>query len=164
MNRPATVSSAPIVIRFAVFVGLLGGCLGGPFDPEIRDNREELTPSSDSVIDSVCRPDLADPEADVRFSEVRAQVFDKRCGCHTTVGGLGRVVGRLDLADHDAVLAGGARGGDQTVVAGDPCASRLVQKLGPIPPFGARMPLDGSRLTFEQFQLVLDWIAGGARP
>jgi hypothetical protein len=58
---------------------------------------------------------------------------------------------------------GGFHSGAQIVVAGDPCASIMYQKLSDAPPFGSRMPLNGPPFwTDDELQLLHDWIAEGA--
>jgi len=48
-------------------------------------------------------------------------------------------------------------------VAGRPCDSLLLQKLGPAPPFGSRMPMDGPPyLANEDLVQISDWIVEGA--
>lgn len=49
------------------------------------------------------------------------------------------------------------------VVAGNPDASLLYEKVSPAPPCGDRMPLGGSVLSSTQLELVRSWIAAGAR-
>ena len=76
-------------------------------------------------------------------------------GCHPGSGG-------LSLATRESVLQGGTHGA--VVVARRSAESSLVRKLRPNPPFGARMPLNGSPLTAAEIQLIADWIDQGARP
>lgn len=106
----------------------------------------------------------SDPSVDATWADVRELVLTKRCGCHTTAGGIGQVIGGLVLSSREDTLAGGFRSGDQAVIPGDPCGSILVQKIGDTPPFGGKMPLSGLELTTAQRQLLIDWIAEGALP
>jgi hypothetical protein len=80
------------------------------------------------------------------------------CSCHqasTTSG--------FNLGSYDSLRRGGANSGTKIIVAGKPCESILVQKLGLAPPFGARMPYNGPPyLSATELQLVRDWIAEGA--
>jgi hypothetical protein len=80
------------------------------------------------------------------------------CGCH-----LGRTTSGLDVSSYDAMRRGGLYSGVSIVVAGDPCNSILVQKVGRTPPFGSRMPFNGPPYyTSDEVQVFHDWIAEGA--
>ncbi|MFN3200693.1 MAG: hypothetical protein ACE366_20005 [Bradymonadia bacterium] len=111
-----------------------------------------------------CFAEDSDPDVDVSFQVLVAQVLEPRCSCHTISGGLGQVVGRLNLANYDAALSGGVRAGDETIIPGDPCGSALYLKTTDTPPFGARMPFDGTGIRPEEQQMIIDWIADGALP
>ena len=51
----------------------------------------------------------------------------------------------------------------EIVVAGKPCDSSLLHKLGPAPPYGARMPYNGPPYySLDDLGLLRDWIAEGA--
>jgi hypothetical protein len=145
-------------VKRALVAVLLAAC--GTLDPEVGSDRD--------ADDGECVLEDSDPDADVSFDRLRTAVLTKRCSCHTANGGLGQVVTGLDLNTHEAALAGGRRsrapGGPQAVAPGDPCASLVVQKTGPTPPFGFRMPLSGPPLTDEERQMIIDWIAEGALP
>lgn len=85
--------------------------------------------------------------------------------CHTAGGRspFGLEISGLDLANVETLLAGGAQSGASIVIRGRPCDSVLIQKLGPSPPFGARMPLDGPPyLDAQAIRTIADWIAEGA--
>ena len=133
---------------------LIAGC--GELDPEIGAERE--------VVSDICEVGDSDPNTDVRWEAVRDDVFRGRCGCHTTVGGIGQTVGGLDLDHLQAALGGGFRSRQTAVIPGDPCGSFVVQKTGQNPPFGGRMPLNGALLEPGLRQLLIDWIAEGAQP
>jgi len=111
----------------------------------------------------------SDPSTPVSWAEVKGEIFAKRCSCHMTPAGFGATVGGLLLADHAAALLGGRHqkaGGPDTpraIVPGAPCESYLVEKTGDTPPFGARMPLTAAALSGAERQLIVDWIAEGAR-
>jgi hypothetical protein len=68
----------------------------------------------------------------------------------------------FDLSTYEGLRRGGVRSGTNIIVDGKPCESILVQKLGPAPPFAARMPNDGTILPEEDLTLLKDWIAEGA--
>ena len=109
-----------------------------------------------------CRLADSDPEVDVKYADVLAQVIVPGCSCHLSLGGFGVTVGGLLLTDYDRVLGGG-RHGPEAVIPFDPCGSYVVQKTGTSPPFGARMPLNGRALKPAVRQLLIDWIAEGAK-
>ena len=106
----------------------------------------------------------SDPGAEVTYEQVRDQLFRPRCSCHTIAGGLGQVVAGLDLDTFEATMAGGRNSSGRVAIAGDPCESVAVKKTGDAPPFGAQMPLSGVPLSEGARQLLIDWIAGGAKP
>ena len=85
--------------------------------------------------------------------------------CHDPKGDSpqGYQTGGLDLTSHATLMAGGVNSAADIVVPGEPCASRLLQKVGPTPPSGSRMPLVGNPLTTELQQKIHDWIAEGAQ-
>lgn len=131
----------------------------------------EIGPDVGEALDAGAEPGAcvledSDPEADVRWADVKGVIFEKRCGCHMTPSGFGATVGGLLLADRDSALKGGRHmKADPEVVAiepGDPCGSYIVAKTGTTPPFGARMPLSAKPLSGEERQLLIDWIAEGA--
>lgn len=61
-------------------------------------------------------------------------------------------------------MSGGTRSNGKVVVPGDPCRSTVVLKTIEPPPFGARMPFNGTRLPQDERQIIIDWIAEGANP
>ena len=112
-----------------------------------------------------CAPD-SNPSLDVSFAvDIEGGVFRRGdCdGCHTS-DGLGVRQSGLDLRSYTTLRTGGGRSGAAIVIARDPCASILVQKIEPGPPFGRRMPYNGPPyLSTSDIQLVRDWISEGAR-
>lgn len=151
---PAVTAARQVPRGLLALVAVLAGCIEPPdVGPPLR---------------AACSAAPADPDRAVRFqTDIRDAIFlrDDLCGrCHTAMGAtpIGLAVSGLELSSYARLRAGGARGGMNTVVPGDPCASVLVQKLGPAPPFGGRMPLDGPYLEPEELQTIVDWIAAGA--
>ena len=142
------------LFTLSVLIALASGC--GPLDPELG-SATAIEPPADTcaIVDS-------DPNASIDFEMLRDVVFVAECSCHVETGGIGRTEGGLDLADYDALMAGGRNSPETAVIAGDPCASLLVQKLGNAPPFGARMPFRGFQLADPAQQMITDWIAEGA--
>lgn len=136
----------------------LGGCLDD-FEPDVGP---PLRPS--------CGGEDSDPSVRVSFrDDIQAGLFqrtDLGCAdCHTPQGPtpLGLRASGLNLSSRELLLRGGDESGTDIVVPGAPCDSVLVQKVGPAPPFGARMPLDGPPfLDSAELQLLSDWIAEGA--
>ena len=143
-----TVGIAPVV---------LAGCL------------HDLGPEVGEPVHDTCDDVDSDPDTDVGFTTGVLPILEGtgRCTtCHTPTGKtpFGLDTSNLDLSTRETLLAGGTRSGVQIVVAGHPCASVLVQKLGQSPPFGARMPLDAPPfLTADELQRIADWIAEGAQ-
>ena len=133
---------------------LVGAC--GEAGPEIGDELE--APSGECTLAD------SDPETDVLWADVKTTIFEKRCGCHMTPSGFGATVGGLLLATRASALKGGRHTQDDLVAIapGEPCASYILEKTGPTPPFGARMPLSAKPLSGEERQLLIDWIAEGA--
>jgi len=131
----------------------------GAVDPEVGED-VDATASAGS---GVCADKDSNLEGGVTWMVLKEQVLAKRCGCHTTPGGLGVTVTGLDLSTHAGALAGG-RNTPDAVAPGDPCGSALLAKVGARPPFGSRMPLNGVPLAEDERQLIVDWIAEGARP
>ena len=80
--------------------------------------------------------------------------------CHTPGAAtpIGFEPGELDVSTVRSL-----RERDAIVVPGRPCSSTLVDKLGPAPALGARMPQNGPPfLNDTERQLVSDWIFEGA--
>ncbi|MFN0249693.1 MAG: c-type cytochrome domain-containing protein [Kofleriaceae bacterium] len=131
---------------------------------------EAFVPEVGPLLVSPCENADSDPARDVSLArDLIAGVFVRGSNtcldCHSTDGAtpIGLAVGGLDLSSHQTLLRGGARGGTDTVVVGEPCASVLIQKINDAPPFGGQMPLEGPPLAITDRQLISDWIVEGAR-
>ena len=115
----------------------------------------------DVVFDAgvACRD--SDPEVAVSLAlDVRPLMYRSPggCSCHASSATSG-----FNLGSYQRMLLGGSNSGTGIIVPGFPCDSILVQKLGPTPPFGSRMPFNGPPyFTPEEIALVEDWIAEGA--
>jgi len=100
-------------------------------------------------------PDNGGPPGNttVSFQTDLLPLFQSECNrCHGGAGG-------LQLDTYEDVMAGGDSG--PVVVAGDPDASLIVQRLdGSTPP---QMPLDGPALSDNEINLVAQWIQEGAQ-
>jgi len=109
---------------------------------------------------SVCGD--SDPSMPTSFSAHVRPLFSRSpggCTCHASSTTSGLTVG-----SYEALRRGGQNSGTNIIIAGKPCDSILVQKLGPAPPFGARMPYNGPPyFTAAELTIVKDWIAEGAR-
>lgn len=80
-------------------------------------------------------------------------------GCHGAAATAG-----FTVLTYEGLRSGGQVSGTEIVVPGKPCESQLFQKLGPAPPYGARMPYSGPPFfTATDLALLRDWIAEGAR-
>jgi hypothetical protein len=144
-------------VLIALSIGL-GAC--GAVDPEVGEDVDAAQAAGGTT---ACVDQDSDLESGVTWMMLQEQVLAKRCGCHTTPGGLGVTVTGLDLATRDGALKGG-RNTPDAIVPSDPCASVLLAKVAARPPFGSRMPLNGVPLAEAERQLIVDWIAEGARP
>ena len=114
-----------------------------------------------------CVPEDSDPQRSISFrTDVLAGLLAVKCAkCHTpeAVNPIGITIGGLELSNYASLRAGGMTSGSTIVVDGDPCRSVVSQKLGDAPPFGARMPRGGPYLELAEQQVIIDWIAEGAR-
>ena len=78
---------------------------------------------------------------------------------------------KFDPSTYTSLRAGGANSGSCSgdhpgpciIVPCRPCDSILIQKLGPMPPFGTRMPMDNYFWTEPEMAVLREWIAQGAR-
>jgi hypothetical protein len=128
-----------------------------------------LKPDVGPLLGSSC--DNADtlPGTSVSFArDVRPLMVRSKggCSCHMPGSGgssIGTQISGLDLTSLASLRVGGYDSGSRIVVAGQPCASILYQKLSIAPPFGARMPFDGPPFwSTDELRLLHDWIAQGA--
>jgi hypothetical protein len=97
------------------------------------------------------------PRGTVSFRQTVEPIFaDQRVGCLGCHGGTNDLFVRTQ-AD---LLRGGLHG--PAVVPGNSAQSLLVQKMGPNPPFGDRMPFGSNPLPDSTIQIIRDWIDQGA--
>lgn len=75
-------------------------------------------------------------------------------GCHGGTSG-------LQVGTVASLLAGGNHG--PAIVPGKPDSSIMIQKIGPNPPFGDRMPQGGPYLSGATIQMIRTWVAEGAK-
>lgn len=149
---------------FAALV-LLAGC-NVMYDPDVGPL--QVAPPDAGIIGSGDGATItgtcgdSDPNVAISFSKDIRPILNKSpggcAGCH----GAGAISG-FSVGSYDTLRRGGQASGTQIIVAGKPCDSILVQKLGFAPPFGARMPYNGPPF-FDSSELTLfrDWIAEGA--
>lgn len=96
----------------------------------------------------------AEPGAGPSFQADVLPLLQEKCGaCHGTFGG-------WDASSYEAVVQTGDHA--PVVVPGDTQTSLLAQKLLGTQTVGGPMP-PGSPLSQDEIQLLLDWIAAGAR-
>ena len=137
-------------------IAMCGGCVDN-FAPDIGPQ----------VLDK-CRNRDSDPDVEVSFKDDILKGIIKGVGmcvpCHDPDGKTpqGYQVGGLNLTSHGSLMAGGVNSAADIVIPGEPCNSRLLQKVGASPPSGSRMPLVGNPLSAKHQQLIADWIAEGA--
>ena len=137
------------------------------FDPQASD----APPPALACVDAD-----SDPAHDVSFArQIRPKIdwrLDNARGpgcseCHYPTGDIheGIVVGELDLSTLGKLREGGIMSGRDIVIPGHPCESAIVRKLlGIYQPAPTRMPRSAPRYwTAKETQLVIDWIAEGAR-
>ncbi len=72
-----------------------------------------------------------------------------------------RNMSRLFMDNYEMLMEGGFNG--PPIEPGDPEESLLIQKVGPNPPFGERMPMRSDRyLNDEELTTIKNWIEAGA--
>ncbi len=102
---------------------------------------------------------LVAPEEAVSFSRDVLPIFMGSCAeCHVA-----ELTSGAALGTYEQVMASvGEQYGERVVIPGDAGASPLVDKLGPSPRFGQRMPLGRSPLAPDQIAMIQRWIDEGA--
>ncbi|MEO7330649.1 MAG: c-type cytochrome domain-containing protein [Minicystis sp.] len=116
-----------------------------------------------------------DADTHVRFGRDIRPIFErsiqdpsgpgcKDCHYRTQSMHVGYDLGGLDLSTLGGLRQGGATSGTAILVAGDPDASVIIQKLEGTYGFGARMPRSGPPyLSSAEIGLVRRWISEGAK-
>lgn len=74
--------------------------------------------------------------------------------CHGDRGG-------LSLATVEAIMKGGDHG--PAVIPGNAASSNLLTKISATPPFGARMPFNGTPVKDRDVELLTTWVNQGAK-
>lgn len=95
-----------------------------------------------------------------RYWDVQ-DIFYRYCTrCHYSEGA-GDLEAGLVLTSYQELMDGDSKHGP-VIIPGNADGSVLMQKIGPNPPFGARMPYSGAYLNEEQINTIRDWINAGA--
>lgn len=103
-----------------------------------------------------------DPDTTVSFSRDIEPLLGRSPGSCTGCHGATATSG-FTVLTYEGLRRGGQVSGLEIIVAGNPCESSLLQKLGAAPPFGARMPYNGPPFySTDDLALLRDWIAEGA--
>jgi hypothetical protein len=115
------------------------------------------------------------PITGAHFSQIYPVIFPTstiaRCNfCHSmpaSEASNGKLSVGMDAQAAHASLVGRSSAssrcmGKPLVTPGHPETSLLLQKLGPTPPCGSRMPVGGAALSDAQMELIRSWIAAGA--
>lgn len=149
--------SAIAFIAFACTLAASPACTA--FEPETG----ELLPR--------CVDADSNPQATVSFKDQIRPIMNgavagpKPCAnCHYHSRGTqeGLAATQLDLETLGALRKGGVNTREDIVIPGQPCKSAIVNKLRGTYD-GARMPKGGPYWSDEQVQLMVDWIAEGAK-
>lgn len=154
-------------LALALVLGAVGCDLTYEPDVGLLNEGEELGPdAANGTSDgggAVFGPCVdSDPATPVSFTQHVRPLLGRSpggcTGCHGTSATSG-----FNVTSYHALLRGGVISSDAIVIPGAPCDSVLYQKLGPAPPFGARMPYNGPPF-YSAADLVVfrDWIAEGA--
>jgi hypothetical protein len=130
----------------------------------------EVEPDVGSLRAGTCVSKDSDAMLEVSFKDDVLPLFQRSggqggCTCHQpsnrSTPGIDQSA--LSLENYRSLLRGGNSSRENIVVAGDPCASVIVQKVSSAPPFGTRMPPSGPPfMTPAEIALLADWIAEGA--
>ena len=133
-------------------VGLLAAPDGGATDAV----------DDDAAIAANPRCSDGDPDTAVSFARDIQPLLGRAPGSCTGCHGNSATAGFMVLT-YEAIRSGGQVSGTEIIVAGKPCESILFLKLGPAPPYGARMPYSGPPYySADDLALLRDWIAEGA--
>lgn len=172
MPRPASrgararLASGPLVALV-----LLLGCADPPVGARRADDVAEGAPEAGSASGSEGEAD-ASVRAPVDFGrDIRplmsrgdsAPFGCKRCHYRGGADPQGLELGGLDLTTLGDLRRGGVSSKRGIVVAGDPAASAIVQKLEGTYARGSRMPKDRAPWSAEEIGLLRRWIAEGAK-
>ncbi len=152
------MTSRVVVLAFVASCGMFDAPAVGPI---LNAPDSSIDGPSGTTAPTACDAP-GDPGVTVSFAnDVRPLMLRSPGGC--TPCHLGRITSGLDLSSYDSMRRGGTNSGSNIIIAGKPCESILPKKLGPVPPFGSRMPFNGPPYwSTAELQLLHDWIAEGA--
>lgn len=104
---------------------------------------------------------IIDPGTGVSYAAEVQPLFTSGCGgfgCH-----IGEATNGVNLTTYADVMASvGLQYGGPIVVAGNGAGSPLVDKIGPNPTHGSRMPLTSEPFSATQINIIRTWIDEGA--
>ncbi|MFT5145007.1 MAG: outer membrane scaffolding protein for murein synthesis (MipA/OmpV family) [Rhodothermales bacterium] len=104
---------------------------------------------------------IVEPDVGVSYAASVQPIFSSGCGgvgCH-----VGETTNGVNLSNHAQVMSSsGLQYGGSIVVVGDGANSPLVDKIGPSPTHGSRMPLGLAALSASDVALIRTWIDEGA--
>jgi hypothetical protein len=109
---------------------------------------------SDSKSDNPVTPATEDKK--VSFAGDITPIFQANgcVNCHGDRGG-------LSLATVESILKGGDHG--PAVIPGNAASSTMLKKISATPPFGARMPFNGTPVKDKDVELLTTWVNQGAK-
>lgn len=123
---------------------------------------DSLEPEVGELTAGNCEGEDSDPETDVDPTPILMHL-QMGCGCHNpAASGISIDATGFSVGTWGSIKRGGNNSRDKIIVAGDPCASFIFQKLSNAPPTGARMPPSGPYWSRTEMQQLHDWIAEGA--
>jgi hypothetical protein len=134
--------------------------------PACKDLEPDVGDPIAACVDADSNPAVA-----VSFKDQIRPIMDGRvpgpkpcANCHYHSKGTmeGLIASGLDLETLVSLRRGGHTTGTDIVIPGSPCKSAIVQKLRGTYE-GPRMPKGGPYWEPEQVQLMIDWIAEGAK-
>lgn len=150
-------------LAMVALAALLAAACEAAYEPDVGPLTGPASGGADSGAGPVAVGACTDSDTEAAISlalDIRPLMYRSPggCSCHASSTTSG-----FNLGTYDRLRRGGNNSGEQVIVPGSPCDSILVQKLGPTPPFGSRMPFNGPPyFTPEELTLVKDWIAEGA--
>jgi hypothetical protein len=129
-------------------------------DAELPDAPDDATPPACPASDPGDACGDSNPDVDVSFAGQIQPLFMRTCMIHMQMTQIMTI--NFDLTTYDSLRRGGQLSGANIIIPCKPCDSLLVQKLGPTPPFGVRMPNGMPVLPDSDMAVLRDWIAEGA--
>jgi hypothetical protein len=129
-------------------------------DAELPDAPDDAAPPACPASDPGDACGDSNPDVAVSFAAQIQPLFMRTCMIHMQMTQLTTIA--FDLATYASLRKGGAMSHENIIIPCKPCDSVLVQKLGPSPPFGVRMPNLMPVLPDSDMALLRDWIAEGA--